>query len=55
MKQGKQLTTGKRIIFFILVVLAVEVALFIAGFFMGFLKLQDMISIPFCSYQEQLW
>ncbi|CYW99762.1 DUF3169 family protein [Streptococcus suis] len=38
MKQGKQLTTGKRIIFFILVVLAVEVALFIAGFFMGFFE-----------------
>ncbi|HEM3666477.1 TPA: DUF3169 family protein [Streptococcus suis] len=35
MKQGKQLTTGKRIIFFILVSLVLEVALFVAGFFMG--------------------
>ncbi|HEL2122043.1 TPA: hypothetical protein TZC25_000443 [Streptococcus suis] len=38
MKQGKQLTTGKRIIFFILVVLVLEVALFVAGFFMGYFE-----------------
>lgn len=35
MRQGKQLTTGKRIIFFILLVVAIEVAIFVAGFFMG--------------------
>ncbi|HEL1669459.1 TPA: DUF3169 family protein [Streptococcus suis 2651] len=38
MKQGKQLTTGKRIIFFILVILVLEVALFVAGFFMGYFE-----------------
>lgn len=38
MKQGKQLTTGKRIIFFFFVVLAVNVALYVAGFFMGYFE-----------------
>ncbi|MGQ7508508.1 DUF3169 family protein [Streptococcus suis] len=38
MKQGKQLTTGKRIIFFFFVVLAVNAALYVAGFFMGFFE-----------------
>lgn len=38
MKQGKQLTTGRRILFFILIVLVVEVALFVAGFFMGYFE-----------------
>ncbi|WP_105107544.1 DUF3169 family protein [Streptococcus suis] len=38
MKQGKQLTTGKRIIFFFFVVLAVNAAIYVAGFFMGYLE-----------------
>ncbi|HFH9947162.1 TPA: DUF3169 family protein [Streptococcus suis] len=38
MKQGKQLTIGKRIIFFFFVVLAVNFALFVAGFFMGYFE-----------------
>ncbi|MDE3733890.1 DUF3169 family protein [Streptococcus suis] len=38
MKQGKQLTTGKRIIFFFFVVLAVNAALYVAGFFMGYFE-----------------
>lgn len=55
MKQGKQLTTGRRILYFVGLVLMIEVVLFVAGVFSGFFEAAGFNQTPFYLLLEQAW